>query len=208
MIEDRSGSVHKYERYIPGRLNSHNEATCTECLERQAEYDARRRNRMNAEYADCEGDVGMSPPSAEYEAIFESVGLGLRQDNNCEGMEDVFGRSCNGVRDIIITGTVRCNSGRAISLGANSLPVLQTEVRHGLAWGFFRFLGRIRRWDGLIAILRVPMVQSTEPLGHGNMIFTGYLVGGQNIIGNMRVVSNDVGVPGWESSFTLSKVSE
>jgi hypothetical protein len=33
----------------------------------------------------------------------------------------------------------------------------QTDHRHGQAWNHYKFYGRVRRWDGLIVILRVPV---------------------------------------------------
>jgi hypothetical protein len=33
----------------------------------------------------------------------------------------------------------------------------QTDPNHGMAWGRFTFLGRVRSWDGLIALVRLPV---------------------------------------------------
>jgi hypothetical protein len=37
------------------------------------------------------------------------------------------------------------------------LTISQTDPYHGMAWGRFTFLGRVRPWDGLIALVRVPV---------------------------------------------------
>ena len=34
----------------------------------------------------------------------------------------------------------------------------ETDPRHGQAWHHYRFYGRVRKWDGCVAILRVPAV--------------------------------------------------
>ena len=41
---------------------------------------------------------------------------------------------CNGIRDVIITGT--------------------TDARHANAWGKWSWKGRVRKWDGLIGMVR------------------------------------------------------
>lgn len=53
--------------------------------------------------------------------------------NSLEGFES------NG-NDIIVTG--------------------ETDPRHGQAWHHYRFYGRVRKWDGCIALLRVPAVSA------------------------------------------------
>lgn len=33
----------------------------------------------------------------------------------------------------------------------------KTDTNHGMAWGRYTFLGRVRSWDGLIALVRLPV---------------------------------------------------
>jgi hypothetical protein len=44
---------------------------------------------------------------------------------------------CDGLTDVILHG--------------------DTEYRHGMAWHFYRYYGRVRPWDGLITIVREPV---------------------------------------------------
>jgi hypothetical protein len=86
----------------------------------------------------------------------------------------------DGKRDIIVCGS--------------------TDVRHGQAWNHFKHYGRVRAWDGLIAILRIPVDHRL-----GKVIFYGYIVGGQNFVGNWRPAGADPSMPAWECAFTMSR---
>jgi hypothetical protein len=48
---------------------------------------------------------------------------------------------CDGIRDIALTG--------------------ETDHRHGLAWHSYQFFGRVRLYDGLISLLRIPVPTPT-----------------------------------------------
>ncbi|KAK0205932.1 hypothetical protein DFS33DRAFT_1257033 [Desarmillaria ectypa] len=90
---------------------------------------------------------------------------------------------CTGVQDVIVTGS--------------------TDDRHGQAWNHYTYYGRVRRWDGMIGILRVP-----RDRGLGKWFFYGYIVGGKNFVGNWRITHEDPGMPTVEGAFCLSKVTE
>ncbi|KAK0452055.1 uncharacterized protein EV420DRAFT_1702421 [Desarmillaria tabescens] len=75
---------------------------------------------------------------------------------------------CTGVQDVIVTGS--------------------TDDRHGQAWNHYVYYGRVRRWDGMIGILRVP-----RDRGLGKWFFYGYIVGGKNFVGNWRITHEDPG---------------
>lgn len=45
----------------------------------------------------------------------------------------------------------------------------QTDLRHGQAWNHFTFYGRVRCWDGLIAILRVPVSAFVSLQAHSHI---------------------------------------
>ncbi|KAK0205487.1 hypothetical protein DFS33DRAFT_1487557 [Desarmillaria ectypa] len=90
---------------------------------------------------------------------------------------------CTGVQDVIVTGS--------------------TDDRHGQAWNHYTYYGRVRRWDGMIGILRVP-----RNIGLGKWFFYGYIVGGKNFVGNWRITHEDPGMPTVEGAFCLSKVTE
>ena len=38
----------------------------------------------------------------------------------------------------------------------------KTDTNHGMAWGRYTFLGRVRSWDGLIALVRLPVRVSSR----------------------------------------------
>ncbi|KAK0237723.1 hypothetical protein EDD85DRAFT_1004540 [Armillaria nabsnona] len=90
---------------------------------------------------------------------------------------------CTGVQDVIMTGS--------------------TDDRHGQAWNHYSYYGRVRHWDGMIGILRVPRDRTL-----GKWLFYGYIVGGKNFVGNWRITHEDPGMPTVEGAFCLSKVTE
>ncbi|THH31032.1 hypothetical protein EUX98_g3171 [Antrodiella citrinella] len=92
--------------------------------------------------------------------------------------------TCNGIQDIIITG--------------------ETLPRHGQAFHHFRFYGRVRRWDGLVAVVRVP---TTEPR-LGVSIFRGYLTANRNWVGCWRAFTSNVRSIPHEGPFIASRVDE
>ncbi|KAI6039866.1 hypothetical protein EDC04DRAFT_2567997 [Pisolithus marmoratus] len=51
--------------------------------------------------------------------------------------EDYVEETLSGVQDIIVTG--------------------ETSEKQGEAWGYYSYIGRVRRWDGLVVLLRVPV---------------------------------------------------
>lgn len=98
---------------------------------------------------------------------------------------------------------------------------MQTDERHGQAWNHFQFYGRLRPWDGMIGILRIAVSSSydcprcmcpqltqahvqADPR-HGALFFYGFVVGGQNFVGNWRIAHQDVGVPAYEGAFAMSR---
>ncbi|KAI0917918.1 hypothetical protein AcV5_002729 [Taiwanofungus camphoratus] len=99
-----------------------------------------------------------------------------------DDFEEFISNECNGVHDIIVTG--------------------ETLPRHGQAWNHFLFYGRIRTWDGLIAIVRVP---AHNPL-LGVYIFRGYIVANKNFVGSWRARTGNAHAIPLEGPFVLSKV--
>lgn len=95
-IKDRNAVVSRYETYVPGQPNSHNEDTCLVCIKiREAENAETRRKINSFTYA---------------ESVFErmGVGAGSGQGSSVDDGEDedyVVG-TCNGIQDIIVTGSV------------------------------------------------------------------------------------------------------
>ncbi|KLO17249.1 hypothetical protein SCHPADRAFT_179228 [Schizopora paradoxa] len=92
----------------------------------------------------------------------------------------------SGVADIVITG--------------------ETDTNHAEAWGRFSFTGRVRLWDGLIALLRRPT--NPEDASLGTWIFRGYITPSGVLIGRWRETATGMESPGWEGPFFLTKQTE
>jgi len=98
--------------------------------------------------------------------------------------EDVVVHQSSGVSDILLTG--------------------ESTERHGDAWGHFSYLGRVRSWDGLISLLRIPR----GPHAHsGRWIFKGY-IHDQNFVGRWRETATKVDTIGFEAGFVMCKSSD
>ena len=97
----------------------------------------------------------------------------------------------------------------------------QTSVKQGEAWGFYYYIGRVRRWDGLVVLLRIPvryvhsrltppniMVypdQIRDPVGsRGRVVFKGY-VHGQSLVGRWRDTATDMHALGYEGGFVFCR---
>jgi len=78
------------------------------------------------------------------------------------------------------------------------------DRRHVLAWGSYKYYGRVRPWDGLVGILRSGMTEANR----GHQFFYGYIYGGRTFVGNWRLAYADATLPGMESGFVLYKRGE
>ncbi|TFK21535.1 hypothetical protein FA15DRAFT_672471 [Coprinopsis marcescibilis] len=87
--------------------------------------------------------------------------------------------TCNyGVEDTIVTG--------------------RTEASD---WDYSIYYGRVRPWDGLVAVLKQQILGERI----ASMIFYGYIYGSETFVGNWRYAGTDPLRPGFESCFILSK---
>jgi len=98
--------------------------------------------------------------------------------------EDFVEETSSGVQDIIITG--------------------ETCERQGEAWGYYCYIGRVRSWDGLVVLLRIPMNQIR---GRGRLIFKGY-VHQRSLVGRWRDTATGTHTVGFEGGFILCKEDE
>ncbi|KAI0066406.1 hypothetical protein BV25DRAFT_1971127 [Artomyces pyxidatus] len=117
-----------------------------------------------------------------YEREFAEAGLGMDVDGDYED-EPTYDAECSGIRDIAFTG--------------------QTDAYHGMAWGSYTFLGRVRAWDGLIALIRI--AHDPHRRGLTRWVFRGYLHYGQVLVGTWRGMTADVDSIPWEGAFIASK---
>ncbi|EPQ53003.1 hypothetical protein GLOTRDRAFT_122335 [Gloeophyllum trabeum ATCC 11539] len=99
-----------------------------------------------------------------------------------EDWEDTVTHRSSGVSDIILTG--------------------ETEHARGVAWGRYKFVGRVRAWDGLVCLLRTPADADSAVLGC--LVFRGYVQGG-NFVGVWRDVNTSLEVGGWECGFVMTR---
>lgn len=153
-----------------------------------------------------EGDVEMTEGEDESEGYETMEGIDeedeeTRSSSGESEYSEYVENTCSGITDIILTGEVRASLSYAFALLVD-LCALQTLPRHGQAWHAFRFFGRIRRWDGLIALVRVP---AHDP-NLGVFIFRGYVHGGTNFVGSWRSASSNVHAIPFEGPFVVSRV--
>jgi len=115
-------------------------------------------------------------------------------------------RKCNGVLDIALVGEVSTLIISRLNHARSRTHVLQTDYKHGQAWNHYRFYGRVREWDGLVALVRIPAQQHLIAQGLGVWVFSGYIVGGRNFVGTWRSLSgHDPRFPTLESSFAMTR---
>ncbi|VDB84188.1 unnamed protein product [Peniophora sp. CBMAI 1063] len=207
VIDDSDGSRYVQETFVEGKPNSHDPDTCPMCKRRAAVEadDGNSHASMSEDEAASGSESGSEGGSegeeapcacghhhgqthADLEDDFAAAGLGRDQpDDDDEENESLEPTStCSGVHDIILTG--------------------ETDDNHGLAWGHFTIFGRVRAWDGLVALVRAP----AEP-GRPRWVFRGYLHYGQAFVGAWRGMTNIPGqaraVP-WEGPFVLNRRAE
>ncbi|KAI0640141.1 hypothetical protein C8Q77DRAFT_1214451 [Trametes polyzona] len=220
----------RYEDYIEGKPNSHNPRTCRLCISAHEEEERQLRARIDAYHE----RVARSGEADEHMAVDEEDSepmdgepasrsrrgsassqsdvtyyfgdendpihlsqLRLECDREAEAIvdelmsegvpadyEEYIETECNGIQDIIITGEV--------------LP------HHGQAWHHYRFYGRVRKWDGLIVLVRIP----TEMPMIMRQIFRGYLIGNKNFVGSWRMYNENRQAIPLEGPFALSRIEE
>lgn len=62
----------------------------------------------------------------------------------------------------------------------------------------------MRRWDGLIVLVRVP----TKFPAAGTIIFRGYMLGNRNFVGSWRSYAENIQAIPVEGPFALSRIDE
>ncbi|KAG6335185.1 hypothetical protein ID866_3911 [Astraeus odoratus] len=106
-------------------------------------------------------------------------------DTSLDEYEDYVEHKLSGVQDILITG--------------------ETDEKQGEAWGYYSYIGRVRQWDGLVVLLRIPMNNATS--GRGRSIFKGY-VHGRSLVGRWRDTTTAMHAIGYECGFVLCHQDE
>ncbi|KIJ13054.1 hypothetical protein PAXINDRAFT_14100 [Paxillus involutus ATCC 200175] len=183
-----------YNEYVVGGPDLHDESNCRGCQYRGTsemvfrEDDARYLEVLDEVLA----DEGMDEVEDSDEEVIHEQDDTMDEEDSSEADTEmstevqgklVIKRKCNGILDIILVG--------------------ETDLRHGQAWHPYKIYGRVREWDGLVALIRVPV--SANPQFLGVWIFTGYVVGGQNFVGNWRTTAHPGEPVTFESAFVMSK---
>lgn len=204
------GRVHRYEAYRPGFSNSHDEATCRGCQFRGTcdiiyrEHDDQflaERSPQEEPVVDDDAQF-LEDASDRFDAVIDDVfrqkddeAMDEDTDTTASDVDDEdddeywVERKCNGVLDIALVG--------------------ETDFNHGQAWNHYKFYGRVREWDGLVALVRIPSHPHLAAQGLGNWIFSGYIIGGHNFVGTWRSLGGaDPGLPTLESSFAMTRREE
>ncbi|RDX46801.1 hypothetical protein OH76DRAFT_1442743 [Lentinus brumalis] len=224
----------RYEDYVEGKPSPHDPSKCRACMMHAYREEVELRERVAArtkaaemeldetdDVVEDDEDEAMGDDSAHRERrdsaasqgshfsyfygdlndpenVLRSRDMMLEHDPDTEALleemmsdglsdyyeDDPFTRDCTGVQDIIITG--------------------ETLPRHGEAWHHYRFYGRVRQWDGLIVLVRVP----THFPGAGKTIFRGYVVGNRNFVGSWRSYADNIEAIPVEGPFALSRIEE
>ncbi|OCH92972.1 hypothetical protein OBBRIDRAFT_772380 [Obba rivulosa] len=218
-----SGFATQYETYEEGRPNSHSEATCRICIGKRLEEESRIRAsssrspspgeevpdavRAHAHtLAVAEGGSIIAHIRARVNAAFGDDAMDvdglleneLAEENGADDWTSTDGsdtsesdqapldRVCSGIQDIIVTG--------------------ETLTHHGQAWGHYVFYGRVRAWDGLVAIVRKRDPPRNDDPARDVHIFRGYIVGGANFVGSVRPWTRSPRAITGEGPFNMSRV--
>ncbi|KAJ7231864.1 hypothetical protein B0H12DRAFT_1146219 [Mycena haematopus] len=205
--EDRAYEYVTYDRATAGDSENHDPDACPWCRLREESMRTQRAEvaaaaaaahyelveRMGMGHASC---TSTTAPDVEFDE--DDADAAEDSDSDSDEMETETETDddstppahdparmppCTGIQDIIFTGA--------------------TDLRHGQAWNHFDFYGRVRLWDGLVTLLRV----SPDPR-IGTLFFYGFIVGGHKFVGNWRVTGQDVGVPVYESAFSMARRDE
>ncbi|KAI0672575.1 hypothetical protein C8Q78DRAFT_1078082 [Trametes maxima] len=208
------GEEYRYETYVEGRENSHDEATCEMCAaaqdgaqeEEDGDEDEEEEEEMRVERARRTVQHALGEGRDVEEFIAAVADQDQDQDRDGEDVRSVASsastsgsgatemfRTCSGITDIILTG--------------------ETSARHDLAYGNFTYYGRVRAWDGLVVLVRAPAAPRVPALGRDPdtldvYVFRGYLVGGENFVGAWRHVTDSVHTIPIEGPFVVSRVVE
>ncbi|KAG2022471.1 hypothetical protein CC2G_000216 [Coprinopsis cinerea AmutBmut pab1-1] len=77
----------------------------------------------------------------------------------------------------------------------------EPDATRDASLGYSIYYGRVRRWDGLVAILKQQILGERI----ASLLFYGYIYGQDNFVGNWRYAGTDPLLPSFESCFIMSK---
>ncbi|OCH92965.1 hypothetical protein OBBRIDRAFT_790683 [Obba rivulosa] len=229
-----TGLVSTYETHEEGRPNSHNESTCTVCVNTRLTEENEMLQRINMGRAAPSptgshenSSLSMSPRLLDQDAPHVCAEAALELEQVRAHMNRILGEGMDVdeiLEDVMVsesdmddseerTGSSRCSSGSnesavdAVCSGIQDIIVTgETLTRHGQAWGNFTYYGRVRPWDGLIAIVRQRNPPTNGDRAQNVHIFRGYIVGGANFVGSIRAWSHSASTITKEGPFVMTKV--
>lgn len=168
---------HRYEKFVAGQPTSHSEETCAYCIHRASRTEqARSQHLAEVEEAfelagvgrgaidDDESDADMEEDSDDDDEMNVEEETDIEMDVHEGAVVDTGSHPadewemfyedgpCHGVLDITFTGL--------------------TEPHHGDAWCHYMYYGRLRKWDGLIVLVGVPvsLLSVLHPISHSSFI--------------------------------------
>lgn len=95
-------------------------------------------------------------------------------------------------------------SGRNARHALDVVIIGETPRRFQVAWGAYKYIGRVRLSDGLISLTRRPLAAAED--GSGIWVFEGYLHSRSTFVGRWNSLSTDE--PGIGGIFSVSKTAD
>ncbi|OCH90522.1 hypothetical protein OBBRIDRAFT_812656 [Obba rivulosa] len=176
-----TGLISTYETHKKGRPNSHKET---------------------APHPLQQAPIQIPPPLELEQArthMNETLGEGVDVDEILEGVIE----SKSGLDDSEVgAGSSRHSSSSNNSAMDGVCRGIQDIIVTGV-WGSFNYYGRVRSWDGLIAIVRQRNLPINGNRAQGVHIFRGYIVGGTNFVGLIRACASTIAR---EAPFVMTKI--
>ena len=150
-VDGAKTETHVYRAYRPEGPSMHDEGECRGCQYRGTSEivlrsdDARYLGQLDEMIRDTpllDGEEDIVDDDDDDDDVVMMDGDTDMVDVDMAGVDDgdgelVVKRRCDGIMDIVFVG--------------------ETDTRHGQAWHPYRFYGRVREWDGLIALARIPV---------------------------------------------------
>lgn len=196
-VDGAKTETHVYRAYRPDGPSMHDEGECRGCQYRGTSEivlrsdDARYLGQLDEMIRDTpllDGEEDIADDDDDDDDAVMMDGDADMVDVDMAGVDDgdgelVVKRRCDGIMDIVFVG--------------------ETDTRHGQAWHPYRFYGRVREWDGLIALARIP-----DNPELGARVFMGYVVGGTTLVGNWRIMEHPNEPVTFEGAWVMSKRAE
>ncbi|KAI0653723.1 hypothetical protein C8Q70DRAFT_590738 [Cubamyces menziesii] len=194
-----------YETYVEGKENSHDEETCGMCAEARQRDEQQRlqdvavlEDEEMVDNGSCDNEAMDVSPEETRKLAQDIIGMDVdefidhveREVDSDSASATEVPSACTGICDIIITG--------------------HTPRQHALSWGDYRIYGRVRAWDGLVVLLRLPAPSpdfvSPFPSRLQPYVFRGYIVAGKNFVGSWRHLTESIHTVPIEGPFVVSKI--